>query len=211
MTTAARTPSDWSDEEIARLCAWSPERVAGFRAGLADPAIAVDEDRACEAWDLLDGNPDPCGRWLLGVLSARDTVRAATHGTNDLSARTAEELRGLARSWEGTSVAEPARSADNDWEWDPGCPLEPFVALWGTRGDVEAWFVGECRDSQADGRDGHWDLLVQDVREEVYVQFVDGEPQVWDGWHRIAASILKGATTIAAVVGRPCPASVPTP
>lgn len=69
------------------------------------------------------------------------------------------------------------------------------------------WFVAEHESAIECGREGYGDLLLQDIQEHViYVEYADRSLDVWDGWHRIGACMLKGAGRIPAIRGVPSPA-----
>jgi hypothetical protein len=118
------------------------------------------------------------------------------------------ELLGFARAWQGAAGSYQEtnclQAEDGDWRVEATYPTEALVPLMkGGRGTWAAWFRSECVDARADGREGYARLLLEDVEEEVVlVELPDGRTDIWDGWHRAAASIIKGATGMRAVVGK---------
>lgn len=65
------------------------------------------------------------------------------------------------------------------------------------------WLAEETKDSVEDGRGGYDYLVRETIQEPVVFTIKEGRPMIWDGWHRIAATFVKGDPTILAVVGRP--------
>lgn len=66
-----------------------------------------------------------------------------------------------------------------------------------------AWITQEIESSEAEGYSRGWrELLTQTIREEVIVLIREGQAFVWDGFHRVAASLATGRDVLA-IVGRP--------
>ena len=72
------------------------------------------------------------------------------------------------------------------------------------KADWETWFASELEMDAKEALHRGWEqLLVEPIQEEVVVLIRDGKGYIWDGWHRVGASIVAGRETIRAVVGRP--------
>ena len=188
---------------------WTAPRVAGFRDGFAaarpdpertrvlDPDLGYDEANLPE--DALEA---------LGYDDGVAAARAAKESVVDLG-DDPDRLLAFAKDWQ--SCADTLfDAADADWAYDPAGGLDVFLTVM-SREEWVAWFEGEHRDAVEDGRYGYSDLLLQDVQEPVVVLLgEDGKPDVWDGWHRIGACIVKGAAGIPLLLGRPhAPAPAP--
>ena len=101
-------------------------------------------------------------------------------------------------------------SADEyDWELIPEFPLSTFI---GTPGTVVAnqtpedwanWYYEEVEMMKQDmGIDLWGDLFYENITDPIVISIKDGEWDLWDGWHRTAASIASGRKTIPAVLGK---------
>jgi len=124
---------------------------------------------------------------------------------------TAQELRDYAAGYR----------SDNDdgsrWYFDPSAdecvyeeryPLERLLgtAVFESRAAAAEWLGQEIRDLYADGFDFRAQGYLALVREPIDEPIVlcDGEEaRLWDGFHRVAASLCKGAREIRAIVVRP--------
>jgi hypothetical protein len=95
----------------------------------------------------------------------------------------------------------PAREVD--WRADDDYALAPFVDLMaGGYDDWVEWFHEECVMQVEEGRDGYLDLLLEEIEEPVTVVELSGDRvDVWDGWHRIGASIVRRAEVVPVLVG----------
>lgn len=191
---------------------WSPKRISAFRAGYADARA-----NQCDARrrDQHDGSrhgfiESDLSMRLVDSLGYRDGLRA-------FEARSLEtcDYRGnqallseIARYWSANGNLEfDLETAE--WSDTAAEDLSVFLGVM-DRNSWIAWFVAEHEASIEDGRDGYGDLLVQDVFEHVvYVAYRDGQvDDIWDGWHRIGASMLKAAGYVPAIRGNPAPAPV---
>lgn len=76
-------------------------------------------------------------------------------------------------------------------------------------GSVEAWkawFDNECRMDEYDELGQNWRELLtcsEDRLADIVVLKKDGCLYLWDGWHRMAAAIIRGLASLPAVVGFP--------
>src|SRR6218665_1198949 len=65
-----------------------------------------------------------------------------------------------------------------------------------------SWFAGEQQMHEEDGRPGYYDSLLNSDIVNPVVIYDDGEfGYVWDGYHRVGASVTKGLQTVKAIVG----------
>ncbi|MBK6616400.1 hypothetical protein [Ottowia sp.] len=69
--------------------------------------------------------------------------------------------------------------------------------------DAGSWLDEEIKSEESEGLNRGWRrLLSEEIREEVCVLIRDGRAHIWDGWHRVAASLATGRL-VKAIVGRP--------
>lgn len=114
----------------------------------------------------------------------------------------------MARSWQGAGSRYPESDVDPAtlaWRYEPGFPVARLLALMGPGGAAAwaEWFAGECRCSVEDGRAGYADLLLETVEEPVVlVELPDGRLDVWDGWHRVGATVVGRRPGVPTIVGR---------
>lgn len=192
---------------------WTPERVSGFRLGLADQRAGRDKDVS----RLLDRDGDasfddaecpPAERVCLGYLDGWNAGLILDRDVTDYS----DELTMMqeVEAWSGN------RDKDFDidaatWTHSAASPIEPFLSIMSREAWVD-WLVEEDRAAKEEGRYGYADLIVQEIRDAiVYVTYEDGKVDVWDGWHRIAATIAKGETHLPTIQGVPAPEPAPSP
>lgn len=86
-------------------------------------------------------------------------------------------------------------------------PVDNLIGdgLFESRADGARWLGQEIRDAFADDEDvrgyGYVNLMGQPVMTPVVLfRCADGGITIWDGWHRVAASLCRGAKVIRAVV-----------
>jgi hypothetical protein len=201
--------SQWTVETLAEATCWSPQRCQGYLDGLRDLANGAamtpwvgrpHVEEASSDFDLPKGSD----RWCLGYMQA--VQWAALDYTPGYEGVSPEELRQEAALFDNTEdeggYVEPE---DADWAYVANYPLDKLLAKFGGVEGCKQWFREECQFSMEEGRGGYGYLVVQPIREAAVLVERDGEPFIWDGWHRIAASIVKGETTIKAIVGEPKP------
>lgn len=192
---------------------WSPERIAAFRAGYADALKGkVDHFRIQrhdgDSYGYKENSLTPAECDSLGYRDGVQTAEARALDAADYS-RDPNELHQIVWYW--------ADNGDNDFEIDAATwssttaeDLSIFLRVM-SRPEWIEWFVGEHVAAIADGRPGYADLLIQDIHEAIiYIAYEDGRIDVWDGWHRIGAAMLKGAGHLPAIKGMPSPAPTPT-
>lgn len=79
---------------------------------------------------------------------------------------------------------------------------ERFSDFEGAAG-AKAWLEREIEMDETECLHREWRaLLSEEIREEVVVLDRGGRLYIWDGWHRVAASISRGIA-VKAIVGRP--------
>lgn len=80
-------------------------------------------------------------------------------------------------------------------------PIERLIHLMDTLEEWKVWFNDEVKGlSDIRGEDYFEDMLKNPIREPVYISEIDGKAYIWDGWHRVAASIKAGRLTLPAAV-----------
>jgi hypothetical protein len=91
-----------------------------------------------------------------------------------------------------------------NWQYVDKFELEQLAHLMGDASEWKAWLDAELAMDRDDELHRDWDrLLVEPIEEEVVILVRDDKGYIWDGWHRVAASIVSGRTTIKAIVGQP--------
>jgi hypothetical protein len=123
-----------------------------------------------------------------------------------------ETLRSWVSSWQsanddgGPGYFDPE---DGSWTYDPVFPAQKLIdgGVFSSKEDAAMWLRGEIDMHRADGNEGraaeYESLLVEPIRDAVYLTEVDGQISIWDGWHRSAAILARGDSTLAVVVGKP--------
>jgi hypothetical protein len=97
---------------------------------------------------------------------------------------------------------DPGHCAPNAaiWEVQEAFPL----ALFGPIERWVEWFAGECGLWAEEGEPNRFDSMKSgEIREPIVLLMRNGVAHVWDGSHRIAASLVAGKATIRAIVGVP--------
>lgn len=191
---------------------WSPARIVAFRAGYADALQGRADQARMQRHDgvndgYLEHSLTPADRDSLGYRDGVEAVAALSLAVADYS-RDPNELQEIAWYW--------ADNGDNDFDIDEATwssttaeDLSIFLRVMSREKWIE-WFVEEHVAAIADGRPGYADLLIQDIHEAiVYISYEDGRIDVWDGWHRIGAAMLKGAGQVPAIKGVPAPSPAP--
>ncbi|MGY3581907.1 hypothetical protein ACVIGB_000021 [Bradyrhizobium sp. USDA 4341] len=189
----------------AKYLKWSPSRISAFRAGYAASCAGRVDSKRRDRHDndshgFLETALEPA---LLDSLGYRDGVRTAESRSVSVEDYRGDQgvLRQIAGYW--------AANGNNDFDlntatWsDSTEDLAAFLKIKDRQQWID-WFVAEHENAIECGRAGYGDLLLQDIQEHVvYVEYVDDSLDVWDGWHRIGASMLKGAGHIPAIRGVP--------
>lgn len=125
-----------------------------------------------------------------------------------LAAWSEDQLRTEA-SWYETDcylAGEPGHCPPDQasWRFEASLDLQPFLHLFGDLDGWRAWFEEELQADEAEALGRYWkDLLEEPIREEVIVLLRQGKGYIWSGWHRIAACLLTGRSTLKAIVGQP--------
>lgn len=94
------------------------------------------------------------------------------------------------------------------WEYQSDLPIDLLFSatIFKDRKDAKAWLSQEIVDFKADDlperAEMYEKLLTEDICQPIVLSEVDGVYRLWDGWHRTAAAMAKGSTTIRAIVGR---------
>lgn len=130
---------------------------------------------------------------------------------DDFSAWTEGELAEYAVIYGDNDDGSVAFS-DIAWQYDGAFDVERLHSVMSPEKWKE-WLDDEIEMSIVELEDpDRWEpLLHQDIFEPVViVEHADGSLHIWDGWHRCAASVVKGAPTLKAVTGHET-APVPSP
>lgn len=147
------------------------------------------------------------GVYQLCVLDPREIhryeedTRNIVENANYYASATPEQLRQIARD-EGAASSGTLQAGDCDWYYDPTFPLAKIAGAM-PNGNWSGWYKDELTMDQEDELNRSWDRLSQeDIQEPIIVSLgKDGTPDIWDGWHRTAGQIVRGAKTIPAIVG----------
>jgi len=194
---------------------WSPPRIAAFREGWKAALAGEVDDVILHLHDGDSHGYTEAGlnSFLLESLGYRDGVRAFESRSvdpTDYSFSRREELLEIASQW-SCNENDDFDVDEAEWSSSTAESIAPFLTVM-SREDWISWLVREHQEAIEDGRPGYGDLLLQDVNEAIiYVAYRDGHVDIWDGWHRVAASMLKGAGTIPAIKGVPAPGLSPHP
>lgn len=95
---------------------------------------------------------------------------------------------------------------DAHWVYDSHFPIDRLIpAMAGGVRAWREWYADELElDREEELRRGWADLSVEEITDPVIVAFPDdGSVQIWNGWHRTAGSIARGAATIPVIYGVP--------
>lgn len=119
------------------------------------------------------------------------------------------------KDWNSAQLAAHVTQwSDQHRPGDPGF-CDPKAAIWEFRqalplslfGPIERWtewFASECSLWAEEGEPHRFDSMKSGcIHEPIVVLMRAGEAHVWDGSHRIAASLIARKTTIPAIVGVP--------
>lgn len=145
--------------------------------------------------------------WPVARLHAWERSGGITQATpSDWEHADQSLIQAEARLWHGCAgrYCDSAIAVeDADWRYVQHFPVVALLNLMdGGRDGWLAWFKDECLWSLEDGRDGYGELLLEEIDQPVIlVELSDGRFDIWDGWHRAAAAVIKGASGIRAIVG----------
>ena len=185
---------------------WGETRAAGFRAGLAEGRAGKPDHLRAGRHDpdshgFVEPGLDPVELDALGYRDGLDAAESLTRDTVDYS-RDPDGMMREVEFW-SRNGDKGFDIDDADWTSTTADDLSLFLAVM-DRDAWISWFVEEHRAAVADGRPGYGDLLLQDIHAPViYVAYRDGRIDVWDGFHRIGAAMLKGAGGIPSIKGEP--------
>jgi hypothetical protein len=186
---------------------WSRARILAFKAGYAASCAGRIDRRRIDRHDndrhgFLEPSLSPS---LLDSLGYRDGVQAAQARSMDVENYRGDQMA-LLQIAEGWSA-----NGNNDFDlntaaWSDSAAedLSLFLNIM-DRQQLIGWFVAEHENAIECGRAGYGDLLTQDIAEHIVYIAYPTSIDVWDGWHRIGASMLKGAGHIPAIRGVPTP------
>jgi hypothetical protein len=115
------------------------------------------------------------------------------------------DLRAIARLYQHDNHAPGdegyCEASQATWSLEVVQP-ERFSNFGGADG-ARAWLEGEIAMDEEEGLGREWRALVdEEIRDEVVLLGRRDKLYIWDGWHRVAASISRGIA-VKAIVGRP--------
>lgn len=207
-----RFPQGWSAERLSYATAWGLERARGFLEGHAKGAAGMTVSQS-HGRPWTDRGLSPAEAHAMGVAEGL-AASARRRGSEALASATPEDMTAMARHWQSEGTF---RAADADWTYVENfdiANLSDLVRVEGGGGSNPwlEWFRNECLDAMDEEREGYGNLLVEDVEEAIVIGFgADGDIEVWDGWHRLGATIVKGETTIRTLMGTLKPSMTPSP
>ena len=119
----------------------------------------------------------------------------------DWSRLSSDDLAKIAHA-EGDNATGKIKATDCDWHYDPALPLTRLESLMSIQ-DWKTWMADEIEmEAEDDLRRGWVDLPNENIHTPIIVMSArDGSIELWDGWHRTASQIVRGADTIPAIVG----------
>ena len=80
-------------------------------------------------------------------------------------------------------------------------PLSAFMHIM-SETDWDAWLDQEIDGGDGDRPDLYRSLLTEEIEEPIMATMIDGRGWIWDGYHRVGASVAKAAADVLAIVGR---------
>lgn len=90
------------------------------------------------------------------------------------------------------------------WRFDKNFNVQRLLPLMDTVDEFQSWWNDEVEIlGDVKGECYFNDLLSNEIREPIIISIIDSRIFVWDGWHRIAASVITGKTTIPVIFGVP--------
>jgi hypothetical protein len=194
----------------AERLGWGAVRIAAFREGFA----AADPDRArLHRHDPdcghREGDLDPGALDSLGYREGAAAREASLAPPSDLPGADGLVLLEQAEFWAGNGDGD-FEPDEADWTCGAAGDLGRFLSVM-AREEWISWFLDEHAQAVEAGRPGYAHLLLQDIRDPVvYAAYPDGRVDIWDGYHRVGAAMLKGAGTVPYLEGAP-PGPAPSP
>lgn len=176
-----------NEKDILKIISWSPERFQGYmdaRNNISSKIPVIDMD----VWsDFNESDKDV--RYLIGY---HEGQRYMTFKPN-MTAPEEDELKRMASQWQGMA----AHTEEGDFHVDEGTwifeknynPME-FMKINGEDG-WKQWFKNECQWASEDGRLGYGNLLLENIYEPIVSVITNQGNDIWDGWHRVGAGIVK--------------------
>ncbi|AOG03217.1 hypothetical protein [Bosea sp. RAC05] len=187
---------------------WTKPRIDAFWQGFADhKAGKKDVSRLGHRDEYASFDDQHCSPAELDALGYRDGLQAGEAFETELRDYARDDLGLLqeVNAWAANSNGD-FDIDDATWTATAAQPINLFLAVM-TRQQWIDWLVEEDRAAKADGRYGYAHLLIQNTNSHiVHVAYEDGRVDVWGGFHRIAAAMLRGDLNIPAIEGRPAPA-----
>lgn len=200
---------------VATMFGWSQDRISGFKEGFADfrsgslsPARLQRYDADRHGFDentLAAAIRDALG-YRDGVATAKSILENDAYGCLP---QDRDSVLYEVSLWRENGNGD-FEIDDAEWVVNPTDTTDRFFSIM-TPEAWRDWLIEEHRHSLEAGRSGYAHLVLEDIHDPVvYVDYGDGRIDVWDGWHRIAATAVKGAATIPSIrgvpmVSAPCP------
>lgn len=124
----------------------------------------------------------------------------------DYTVMSADELRGEAQQYQHDNQSEGdpgyCEASNADWRYELVAP-KALSDVFTTQQKAKEWLDAELDMDRSEQLGRDWSrLLTEQIEEPVTLLARNGRVYVWDGWHRIAAAIIKGES-IKAIVGYP--------
>lgn len=114
-------------------------------------------------------------------------------------------LRDVARQYQDQFSSGEDGYADPNklsWKYVKNYPIDKFIYGNTTKDSWVDWIKQEIEWAEEDGREGYYDDLFEgDIHTSIVVVELNGLTYIWDGNHRVGASIAQGKETIPAIVG----------
>lgn len=123
--------------------------------------------------------------------------------SSDPSSWSQDKLLDYTKGWSIVVHGDPPEAgmpADRyEWHYDPAYPLDRIAC-----GPWDEWMKEEIKMWAEEGQpDRYDDMFDRPIEEPIVITQVNGQGWLWDGCHRVGASVLQGLKTIPAIVGRP--------
>jgi hypothetical protein len=201
---------------VEALFGWGIPRLRGFRAGFADfRADNVRPEKLHFHHPELHGFDDAtlpeAAAEALGYAGGVSAARSMFEGdAASLLPCGRDEILHEVSMWSENGNGD-FDIDEAEWVVDAADATERFHAIMTPQAWRE-WLVAEHEGSLSSGQAGYAHLVLEDILHPViYVAYANGTLDCWDGWHRLAASIVKGASAVPSICGNPSPAPLPQP